>query len=247
MGLRVDNISVELGKNPVLADIDITFEKGRICAVLGPNGAGKTTLLKAIAGLVPVRSGDISLDDDSLSNLTSLNRAKTLAYLPQNYKVAWDILVRDVVALGRFAHRGSANDNAEAIEQAMQITDTARFAERTTGQLSGGELARVMLARVLAGEPDWILADEPLASLDPAYQIDMVARFREVANAGTAIIVVLHDINLAAKLADDVLMLKEGRVLAAGSASEELSAENLSKLYDIDIADIGEDSLFRIG
>lgn len=249
MGLIVDNISVELGKNTILSNIKAQFVEGRICTILGPNGAGKSTLLKAISGLVPVQSGNILLDDRDISNLTSLNRARKLAYLPQNYNVAWDILVRDVVALGRFSHRTSAAENANAIEQAMQITDTARFSERTTGQLSGGEFARVMLARVAAGKPDWILADEPLASLDPAYQLDMVSRLREIAERGTAVIIVLHDINLAAKLADDVVMLKDGHILAAGAAEDELSIENLSKLYDIEVKTItGNDgSLFQLG
>ena len=249
MGLKVENLSVELSGTPILFNIDAEFQAKRICAILGPNGAGKSTLLKAIAGLVPMATGQITLGARALTEVSPKIRAQKIAYLPQNYHVSWDIKVRDVIALGRYAH---GDTGAEAIEQAMIATDTTQFAERTTSQLSGGELARVMLARVLAGQPDWILADEPLASLDPAYQIDMVSRFREVADSGTAIVIVLHDINLAAKLADDVLMLKEGQLLTAGSADAELNAQNLSRLYDIEVKTISAKStngapLFQLG
>ena len=231
MGLNLKNIGVELSGKPILGDVSCAFSKGKIHVVLGPNGAGKSTLLKTIAGLVSY-SGGIELNGLNLKQFSVKQRARSLAYLPQNYQIAWDILVRDVIAMGRYAHDDS---DPIAIEHAMQVTDTTRFAERTTGQLSGGELARVTLARVLAGKPDWILADEPLASLDPAYQLDMVTRFRDIAATGTAIIIVLHDINLAAKLADNVLMLKDGAVLTNGDAATALSADNLSKLYDISV------------
>lgn len=238
MGLKVENLSVGLSGEPILRDVEATFQEGRICVILGPNGAGKSTLLKAMMGLLAY-DGEISLTGQNLNKMNAKEHAKAIAYLPQDYSIAWDIVVRDVVALGRFAHGDTAS---EAIKQAMIATDTLKFADRTTGRLSGGELARVMLARVLAGQPDWILADEPLASLDPAYQLDMVSRFREIADQGTAVLIVLHDINLAVKLADDVLMLKSGSLLAAGNAVDVLTAKNLGELYDIAVSESSENN-----
>lgn len=241
MGLNIENLSVAIDGKQILSNVSAAFKPGRITAILGPNGAGKSTLLKAISDLISSESGEILLDGRLFNSLLAKERAKKIAYLPQNYNLVWDIKVPEVVALGRYAH---GDVGLDAIQEALEITDTAQFFDRTTGQLSGGELARVMLARVLAGEPDWILADEPLASLDPAYQLDLISKLRLVASSGTAIIIVLHDINLAARLADDIVMLKQGEILAAGSVKETLTESNIAALYDIDVKQV-QNGLFQ--
>lgn len=241
MGLSIENLSVAIDGEQILSNVSAAFNPGRITAILGPNGAGKSTLLKAIIDLISSQSGRILLDGSLFSSLSAKERAQKIAYLPQNYNLVWDIKVPEVVALGRYAHGDAGLD---AIQEALEITDTEQFSDRTTGQLSGGELARVMLARVLAGEPDWILADEPLASLDPAYQLDLISKLRIVAASGTAIIIVLHDINLAARLADDIVMLKQGDILAAGSVKETLTEGNIAALYDIDVKQV-QNGLFQ--
>lgn len=236
MGLTIDALTVRLGKRTVLDSISATLQPGRVTALLGPNGAGKSTLLRAMLALIPAY-GAVTLDGEFVPALSARTRAQRIGYLPQAGELAWNIPARSVVELGRAPHRSpfaapSERDEA-AIERAMALTDTTQFANRLTGELSGGERARVLLARVLAGNPDWLLADEPLASLDPAHQVDMLDRLRGFADSGRGVIVVLHELSHAARIADDVLLLKAGRLLAHGPAAEVLRPDLLSEAYGI--------------
>ena len=236
MGLTIDALSVRLGKRTVLDGVAATLEPGRVIALLGPNGAGKSTLLRVMLALIPA-NGTVTLDGTSVAALPPRERARRLGYLPQAGELAWNIPARSVIELGRAPHRSPFaaldRDDEAAIERAMALTDTAQFADRLTGELSGGERARVLLARVLAGEPDWLLADEPLASLDPAHQVDMLDRLRGFADSGRGVIVVLHELSHAARIADEVLLLKAGRLLAHGPAADVLRPETLSEAYGI--------------
>lgn len=246
MGLSVSNLSVLAGDKCLLNSVSFEVGAGRICVILGPNGAGKSTLLKTLAGLNMPSSGSASIDAFPLASLAARERARAIGYLPQDYRLAWDIGVTDIVKLGRYAHARDATDDAAIIEEAMTQTDILQFADRTGGTLSGGELARVMLARLIAGQHRFILADEPLASLDPAYQIDICDRLRVIATGGTGMLLVLHDIALAARVADDILMLKDGCVLAGGPAANTLRADNLSALYDVSVSQ-RDDGSFALG
>jgi iron complex transport system ATP-binding protein len=160
-------------------------------------------------------------------------RARLIGYLPQEAAVHWNMQVADVVALGRLPH----GDRSErAIAAAVALTDIDPFTTRAVGDLSGGERSRVLLARVLAGEPRWLLADEPLASLDPAHAIDMLDRLRQVAREGTGVVVVLHDLVQAARIADDVLLVKDGRVTAFGPAALVMTPDLLGHVFDVEVA-----------
>ncbi len=235
--LETDRLSVRLGETQALEAVTTRFKAGRITAVLGPNGAGKSTLLACLAGLRTPDSGTVLLDGAPLAALDRQRRAQRIGLLPQNGDVHWDIDVETLVGLGRFPHRGRwrgrAADDA-AIAAALAATDLAALARRTVNSLSGGERSRALLARVLAGEPDWLLADEPLASLDPAHQLDVLARLRSVAKAGAGVVLVLHDLNQALLAADDVVLLKAGRVVAQGSTATVLSAATLGETYGIE-------------
>lgn len=237
MGLSTKALCVRLGRRQVLDRVSADLAPGRVTALLGPNGAGKSSLLRAMLALTPAESGQVLLDGADVAGLETSDRARRLGYLPQTAELAWNIPARSVVELGRAPHRSpfAAPDVAarEAIERAMALTDTLQFAERLTGELSGGERARVMLARVLAGEPDWLLADEPLASLDPAHQIDMLDRLNGFAKGGRGVVVVLHDLSHAARVADDALLLKDGQVLASGPAEEVLRPDLLERAYGV--------------
>jgi iron complex transport system ATP-binding protein len=237
MGLTIDRVTVRLGARTVLDTVSVELGAGRVTALLGPNGAGKSSLMRAMLALVPAASGGVRLDGADVAALSSRERARRLGYLPQTAELAWNIPARSVVELGRAPHRSPfaapGADDRSAVERAMRLTDTTRFADRLTGALSGGERARVLLARVLAGEPDWLLADEPLASLDPAHQVDMLDRLRGFAEGGRGIVVVLHDLSHAARVADDVLLLKDGRLLAFGPADEVLRPERLEQAYGV--------------
>lgn len=237
MGLTIDALTVRLGKRAVLDDISAAVRPGCVTALLGPNGAGKSTLLRAMLALIPTAGGKVLIDGDEIATLDPRTRARRLGYLPQAGDLAWNIPARSVVELGRVPHRsafaGPGDADRAAIDRAMALTDTVQFADRLTGELSGGERARVLLARVLAGEPDWLLADEPLASLDPAHQVDMLDRLRGFADSGRGVIVVLHELSHAARIADDVMLLRQGRLLAHGPAAHVLRPALLTEAYGI--------------
>ncbi|NJC34417.1 iron complex transport system ATP-binding protein [Sphingomonas jejuensis] len=228
MGLSADALSVRLGDRTVLADLSIAFAAGRVTAVLGANGAGKSTLLRALAGLVPARGA--MLDSQDIATLQPRERARRIGYLPQDAAVHWNLPVRDLVALGRLPHGGGG---AAAITAALDATDTAGLAARPVRTLSGGERARVLLARVLAGEPAWLLADEPLSSLDPLHQLETLALLRRTAANGVGVVVVLHDLTQAARVADDVVLLKDGRLLAHGPVAQVLDAAAVAAAYGV--------------
>lgn len=237
-GISLANVHVSLGGRCVIRDVSVRFQRGRVTAVLGPNGAGKSTLLGCLAGLRRPDSGRICLDGADLEGLDRRLRARRIGFLPQAAEVHWDVNVAALVALGRFPHRGrwgESDADRVAISAAMAAADITRFARRSVKRLSGGERSRVLLARVLAGEPEWLLADEPLASLDPAHQLDVLDRLRDVAARGAGVVVVLHDLTHAARVADDVVLLSEGGVIAQGPCDEVLAAPQLRAAFGIDV------------
>jgi iron complex transport system ATP-binding protein len=235
MALTLDRVTLDLRGRRVLTDASATFAAGRITVILGPNGAGKTSLLRAAAGLIAPSAGKIAIHGRAIATMRRDERARTIGYLPQSGDVAWNMLARDVVALGRLPHRTSTADDIAAVLAAMTATDTEQFAERRVGELSGGERARVLLARILAGEPQWLLADEPLASLDPAHQLDLLDRLRGQAARGVGVVVVLHDLVQAARVADEIVMLRDGRVFALGPPDQVLTQQLLHEAFGVDV------------
>jgi iron complex transport system ATP-binding protein len=239
MSLCVNNLSVQIKQRTILQDINTAFEPGKITVLLGPNGAGKTTLLRSLASLTNPASGTLSLNGLPLQSTPARQRAQLIGLLPQSADVHWDITVRNLVALGRLPHSrwfiGESPVDTRAITSAMIATDVMQFADRTILSLSGGERARVMLARVIAGEPQWLLADEPLAHLDLAHQIDVLNIFKTSAKNGCGIILVLHDLALAARTADQILLLSHGRIVASGAPNTVLTAINISNVYNVAI------------
>ena len=240
MELSVHDLRVVLGARLVLDGVQAVLKPGRITAILGPNGAGKTTFLRALAALVTPETGRIELDGRNIAALPPRERARLIGYLPQDARAHWNMSVREVVTLGRAPFRSPfaalGEDDRVAIENAMEATETGRLSERGIDTLSGGERARVLLARVLAGEPAWLLTDEPLASLDPAHQCDMLDRLRDVASVGRGVAIVLHDLLLAGRVADDVIVLKEGTIIAAGTAAAVLMPATLHAAFGIQVA-----------
>ena len=234
MALTLDRATLDLGGRRVLLDVSAAFPAGRVTAILGPNGAGKSSLLRVAAGLIAPSTGKVMIDGRAIAGMRRDERARTIGYLPQSGDVAWNMPARDVVALGRLPHRAPACDLA-AILAAMTSTDTEQFAERRVGELSGGERARVLLARVLAGEPQWLLADEPLASLDPAHQLDLLERLRGQAARGVGVVVVLHDLAQAARVADEIILLGGGRILASGPPAEVLTPGQLRDAFGVEV------------
>lgn len=236
MDLRFEALSLTLRDRPVLRAVSGALTAGKITVILGANGAGKSTLLSCLAGLREPDRGQVLLDGQPLHALPPQERARLIGLLPQQADIHWNVNVRTLVALGRLPHRGrwglGAEDEA-AIDAAMVAADCAHLAARKAQRLSGGEQARVLLARVLAGEPRWILADEPFASLDPAHQLDAAACLRAAAARGAGVAVVLHDLTQAARLADRVIVMKEGSVIAAGPVSDVMAPPVLEAAYGV--------------
>ncbi|KQM76182.1 ABC transporter [Sphingomonas sp. Leaf22] len=236
--LVADAISLMLGGKRVLDDVSFAFRPGRVTALLGANGAGKSSLLACLAALRRPDSGAARLGGTDVQAIDRRARARAIGLLPQSADVHWDIDVATLVGLGRFAHRGRWGEtqaDRAAVAAALAATDMTGLAGRGVERLSGGERGRALLARVLAGEPDWLLADEPLASLDPAHQLDVLARLRGVAAGGRGVVLVLHDLHLAARVADDAVLLKDGRIVASGAADDVLTAPAIAEAYGIDV------------
>src|SRR3954452_22360480 len=235
--LAAQQLEVALSGRPILNGVSLSLPSRQLVALVGPNGAGKTTLLRALAGLVP-STGSIEVGGDLLSPLALRERARRFGYLPQGHVVHWPLPAKDVVALGRYPHgatdpaRLSPTDE-QAVMRAMQATNVIEFAERPVTELSGGERSRVALARVLAVEAPIVLADEPTASLDPRYQIDVMKNLRGAADCGVLVVVVTHDLGLAARFSDTVLVLSEGRLAAQGAPAAALSERVMAEVFRI--------------
>jgi iron complex transport system ATP-binding protein len=235
--LSAEDLGVTLAGRVVLKDVSLALSSGHLVALVGPNGAGKTTLLRALAGLV-ASHGAIHVGGDALSALSLRERARRFAYLPQGHLMHWPLPARDIVALGRYPH--GATDPArltprdeEAVRRAMRAADVLELSERRVTELSGGERSRVALARVLAVEAPVILADEPTSSLDPRHQFDVMKSLRSAADNGVLVIVVTHDLGLAARFSDTVLVLADGRLVSQGVAAEALSDQVMAEVFRI--------------
>ncbi len=228
MTIALDQVSVSIGKARILQGVSASLQRGKVTALIGPNGAGKTTLLRAMLGLVTLDGGGVQIDGTPLPAIPIAERALRLGYLPQLASAEWNVSVREMVHLGRLPHHGAfaspgAADQA-ATDTALIATDTAQFADRRIDSLSGGERARVFLARVLAGEPEWIFADEPLANLDPPHRYAVLKLLRDVTATGKGVVVTLHDLTAASQFADDFLVLKSGRLIGSTLATDILEA-----------------------
>lgn len=232
--LIAHKLAITLQGTPILHGITAMMEPGTITAICGPNGAGKSTLLAGLAGLLPLCDGQALLNGEDIGALPLSERARKIGYLPQDGAIAWDMTVRNLVGLGRLPHGDERTAAGQAaIEQAIAMLDLDHLAHRPLSRLSGGERSRTLLARVLAGEPDWVLADEPLAALDLAQQLALLARLQDIAHNGAGVVMVLHDLALAMNYADHVLVLQDGRLAADGGPEQALSAPLIAQVWGV--------------
>lgn len=225
--LRLDNLSTPYG----LQAISLSIPQGKLVGIMGANGAGKSTLLKAIAGIVTPTSGQIWLENCKLSELTPSQRSQKFAYLAQTVHVAWQLSVYDVIALGLTSALPNKQEQAFVQRLSEQFSIT-HLLNKPYDQLSGGEKTRVQLARCLMKQAPVLLADEPISALDPYYQIDIMQQLKALTPQQTCIIVI-HHLPLAYRFCDEIILLKEGRLLAGGSTQAVLNAENLVKAFGI--------------
>jgi iron complex transport system ATP-binding protein len=233
--LQLSRLNVKFGRRAVLHDIALSVSPGEFAVIVGPNGSGKTTLLRAAAGLVAAR-GEIVIGGEPLRRVSRAERARRVGYLPQGQVFHWPLGVRDIVGLGRLARGGGASASIadrEAVAKAMEATGVTEFASRPVNTLSGGERARVAIARVLATEAPLILADEPTTALDPRYQLVVLDILRRHAEAGGAVLAALHDLGLAARRASRVIVLDAGRIVADGPPREVLTRKRLAETFGV--------------
>jgi iron complex transport system ATP-binding protein len=234
--LQTQSLSVSYAARQAVRPTDLTLPGGRLVGLIGPNGAGKSSLLKAIAGLVPA-GGSRLWSGRMLDVMDARLRARTIAYLPQRPAAHWPMRARDLVALGRLPHRafGRRADAAdrEAVDAAMRETEVTPLAGRPVDELSGGESARVHLARALAVGAPVLLADEPVAQLDPYHQLQIMELLQQYA-AAALVIAVLHDLTLAARFCSRLLLMHEGRIVEDGPPEHVLKASTLQRYYRVD-------------
>ncbi len=235
--LSLRGVSVRYDDTIAVSGVNLDLVSGQLVGLIGPNGAGKTSLLRTCAGLVAPSAGEVMLGGKSLAAWSRMERARALGYLAQDRAVQWPLSVARVVALGRLPHLGPWDEiaaaDAEIIAQALVAADVALLADRPVTNLSGGELTRVLIARVLAGTPKVLLADEPISGLDPAHRLQVLEIFRKLARDGRTVVVVLHDLTLAARFCDRLVLMDRGAIVADGTPREVLTHETMSRYYGV--------------
>jgi iron complex transport system ATP-binding protein len=237
MSLTATGIVTRLGERRILDGLDLRLDVGEFVGLIGPNGAGKSTLLRTLAGILP-HDGDLDLDGRPLVAWTGPERARRVGYLAQTRDVAWPLAVAEVVGLGRLPHRSPFARETEAdraaVARALRLTRLEGLADRRADALSGGEVARMLLARVLAQETPYLLTDEPAAGLDPAHQVATMQIFADLAADHHGVLASLHDLTLAARWCDRLILIERGRIVAEGRPEAVLTAERLAAVYGIE-------------
>lgn len=248
--LKATDLHVRLGGRKVLDGVSLDLQPGELVGLLGPNASGKTTLLRSLANLIEPIHGEVLLDDEAIAGLTPRDRARRLAYLEQGASSEWPIPVARLVALGRAPHLGvwgypTAEDEA-VVTRVLERCEVAHLAGRPSTALSGGERARVMLARALATSAPVLLADEPVSHLDPYHQLRIMAVIRSHADEGGSGIAALHDLTLATRFCDRIILLLNGKIAAEGPPTEILTAECLARVFSIDATLVDQNGALHV-
>ncbi len=236
--LQLENGSVINSGRYLIEDASFEVHAGQMVGLLGPNGAGKTTAVRALLGLQKLASGRASVVGDDIASLSPQDRALKIAYLPQVRQLAWPIIVREAVALGRFAYGVGLGplkgEDKIAVEQAIEGCDLHALSDRSVASLSGGELGRVHIARAFASSAPALIADEPISALDPRHAFAVLELLQAKARQGNAILVILHDLALAARFCDTIILMDQGKVIASGTPRQALSCENIARVYGME-------------
>ena len=239
VNLTIDGINCSYGSVQILDDISFGVKNGEFLGILGPNGSGKTTLLKSISKVLKPKKGTILIDDQNIYDMKSIELAKQMAVVPQSSPVSFDFTALEVVLMGRNPHmkrfQMEGKSDLEIAKQAMKVTRTWEFADRSVTELSGGERQRVIIARALTQEPEILLLDEPTTHLDISNQLEIMDLIKQLCKTKKLLIVaVFHDFNLAARYCDSIILLKDGKIVAAGESDETLTTENVKEVFSVD-------------
>lgn len=243
--ISLEHVSWAYGEHDVLRDVSLELPEGKITALMGSNGAGKTTLLNAAANLIPVKTGKIFIDSKNVKTMKNIEIAKILAVLKQTQNSNMQITVKELVSFGRYPHcKGHLGESdEEKIMEAIQYMNLTEIQDRFITELSGGQRQRAYIAMVLAQDTKYIFLDEPLNNLDVKYSIEMMEGLRKlVQDLGKTVIIVLHDVNFAASFADEIVAMKDGRIIRQGSTDEIINRETLAAVFEHDfhIVEIGQ-------
>ena len=252
--LSAKNLYLKLGNKTVIDNVDIEIQANEFVGLIGPNGAGKSSLLRVLTGLVNPAAGEVQLTIGetaaALNKIPASARARFMAYLAQHEIPAWPLSVKNLVSLGRSPWSevfGNNDDDAAAIDYALAMTDVTSLADRSVNELSGGELQRVLLARVFAGKPKLIVADEPIAALDVYHQLHIMELLQTHAQQGGAVIAALHDLSLASRFCSRLILVDNGKIVAKGEPVNVLTPENLARVYGVNAhVDCREDGVVII-
>ena len=237
MNIEARGVTARFGRATILEAVNVTIRPGQMIGLIGPNGSGKTTLLRMLAGLRATEGGLVLYDGRPVKEIGLRELARNIAYLAQSANVHWHMQVESVIELGRLPHRrvlhGLTAADREAVERAIAACDVAAFRTRTMSEVSGGERLRILLARALAVDAELLLADEPIAALDPRHQLDVMELLRQTARRGRGVVVVLHDLALAGRFCDRLLLLADRSIVADGAPSEVLTDLNIERAYGV--------------
>ncbi len=235
--LKATNLEYLIGELPILKGIDFEVNEGELVGLIGPNGAGKSTLLRLLTQVESPSAGEVLIDGKAIDLLSAEERARRIAYLVQDARAHWPVSVEKLVGLGRIPYQKwwqqASSEDHEKILKAMQLTETLAYRNRIVTTLSGGEHTLVMLARIMATEPQLIFADEPVAALDPYHQLHVMEILRNHASDRRAVVVVLHDLSLAARYCDRLYLLNHGELYCSGNTTEVLNAKNIATVYGV--------------
>ncbi len=237
MNISVSSVSQKYGSHAVLKDISFESKSGEVLALLGPNGSGKSTLIKTIADILAPSSGSITIAGIDVQKIDPIDRAKMIGYVPQYFHYTPFTTVLDTVLIGRrpYMSWSVSDEDLAAVDEAMATMNIADLSDRFVNELSGGQRQRVFIARALAQDPSFFLSDEPTSSLDLRHQLETVATMREIVRReNSGMIIALHDLNLALRYTDKVLLLKDGEMYAYGTPDEVLTTESVRDVYGVD-------------
>lgn len=247
--LETRNLTVSYGEKIILNKLNMKIHQGEFVGILGPNGTGKSTLIKAITQLIDIQSGEIYIQNINNNNLTQKDRAKLISVVPQEFSIEFDFTNFDIVMMGRNPHMGKKskkeNNDYEIVKEAMILTNTWNYKDRDFNELSGGERQRVIVARAIAQQTDIILLDEPTSHLDIHHQLEVMELIQLLKDKkNITVMAVLHDINMAARFSDRLMLLSDGNVVAQGTPEEVIKEENLSKIYHMEMI-VRENKILR--
>ncbi|WP_323676989.1 heme ABC transporter ATP-binding protein [Halorubellus sp. PRR65] len=238
--IRIEDLAVSLGGTRILDNVSMAVDDGEFVGLVGPNGAGKTTLLRCLSGVLSPNEGVVTVDGDAVEALGARESSRRIAVVPQDTQLAFDFSVRDVVAMGRTPHRGrfdrATSEDHDVVERAMERTEVAAFADKAITAVSGGERQRVVLARALAQEAPALLLDEPTASLDVNHQVRTLDLVADLVDDGRTAVAAIHDLSLAARYCDRLVLLADGGVVAAGPPDRVLERTTVADAFDADAA-----------